>query len=110
MVEMFSALGYTEGIICVRNILVYEYEQIEFALVEVPNHSYFYEAEIMTSEKESSEATEYINKTCKELNLKIFSADDFYTYVEILNKNVNKKIDFSKYREGDFEKRFKLTQ
>jgi adenylate cyclase class IV len=110
MVEMFGALGFTEGIICIRNILVYNFKNIEFALVEVPNHSYFYEAEIMTTEKDSNEATEYINKICKELNLKIFSADDFYKYVEILNKNVNEKFNFLKYKEGYFEKRFKLSK
>lgn len=110
MVKIFAALGYTKGIICIRNILVYKYKQVEFSLVEVPNHSYFYEAEMMVNKKGSSEAAKYIDKICKDLNLKIFSADDFYKYVDALNKNVNEKFDFPEYKEGYFEKRFKLSK
>ena len=41
--------------LCVRKSKVYEYEGIEFALVEVPGHSYYYEAEKMAHENEDAE-------------------------------------------------------
>jgi len=54
LVEIFGELGFSKGILCVRKSKVYEYKGIEFALVEVPNHSYYYEAEKMAYENESA--------------------------------------------------------
>src|SRR3990167_4265651 len=54
LVEIFGTLGFCKGMLCVRKSKVYEYEGIEFALVEVPGHSYYYEAEKMAHEKEDA--------------------------------------------------------
>ncbi len=37
LVQAYAALGYRKGVLCERNSLVYDYQGIEFALVEVPN-------------------------------------------------------------------------
>ncbi len=49
LVKAFSNLGYKKGVLAIRNSQVYEYEGIEFALAEVPNHSYYFEAELLIS-------------------------------------------------------------
>jgi predicted adenylyl cyclase CyaB len=83
LVKVFGELGYEKGVLCVRNSMVYDYKGIEFALVEVPNHSLFFEAEIVSTPEGAEEAEKNIKQICDELNLKIFSKDDFFEYVTI---------------------------
>jgi hypothetical protein len=91
----------------VRNSVAYDYKGIEFALVEVPNHSYYFEAEILTVPEKSVDAELEIKKVCEELNLKVFSREDFFKYVETLNKEANKFFEYKNFQEGYFdEKRY----
>jgi adenylate cyclase class IV len=107
LVEIFSVLGYTKGMLCQRKIEVYEYKEVEFALVEIPGHSFFYEAEKMISENQDMETTaQEIRSVCSELELPIFTGDEFFAYVETLNREANEVFDFSKEGSGYFKKRF----
>lgn len=107
LVEMFAALGYERGVLCDRRTEAYDYKGVEFALVEVPGHSYFYEAEKMAHEGQDLEAvTAEIRTVCGELDLPIFTSDEFFAYVETLNKEANEVFDFAKEGPGYFAKRF----
>lgn len=109
LVEVFGELGFCKGILCVRKSKVYEYKGIEFALVEVPNHSYYYEAEKMVDEKEDSEKViNEIKSVCENLGLKIFDKKEFFEYIDKLNKEANEIFDYSKYISGYFKNRFGL--
>jgi len=106
-VELFGALGLVKGVLCIRKILVYKYRGIEFALVEVPGHSYYYEAEKMAkSNVNHLKITEQIKAICKELNLVIFEDKDFFKYIKRLNLEANEKFDFAKVSNDYFKKRF----
>ncbi len=50
LVQVYRLLGLSKGVLCIRNIDVYQYHGVEIAIVEVPGHSYFFEAEIELSE------------------------------------------------------------
>lgn len=107
LVEIYATLGYTKGVLCIRKTEVYEYQDVEFALVEVPGHSYFYEAEKMAHAGEDKTAlAESIKSVCADLGLEIYSSDDYFVYVERLNKEANEVSDFSKEGTGYFNKRF----
>ena len=107
LVEIFAALGYEKGVLCDRKTEAYDYKGVEFALVEVPGHSYFYEAEKMAHEGQDMQmVTEAITGVCKELALPIFTGDEFFAYVEKLNQEANEVFDFSKEGPGYFKKRF----
>lgn len=67
LVKVFGELGFEKGVFCVRNITAYDYKGVEFALVEVPHHSLYFEAEILSTRENSPEATEKIKKVCEEL-------------------------------------------
>lgn len=109
LVEIFGILGLKKGVLCIRNSKVYDYKDTEFALVEVPNHSYFYEAEKMIDKSESEEdATRKILDVCNELKLKTFSKKDFFQYLDVLNKEVNELFDFDYYKKNYFKERFSL--
>jgi len=107
MVMMLSALGHKKGVLAVRKGQVFEFKGIEFSLVEVPNHSYYFEAEVMVEDLEEQEkATKRINKICGELGLKTLSQQEFYDYINILNAESNELFDFANYEEDYFKKRF----
>ena len=109
LVETYAVLGYTKGVLCVRNSEVFEYKGIEFAVVEVPGHSYYFEAEKMAHTKDDSEAIHIeIESVCAELGLQLFNQDEFFAYVETLNKEANEVFDFAEYTEGYFANHFGL--
>lgn len=105
LVKVFGELGYEKGVLCVRNSMVYDYKGIEFALVEVPNHSFFFEAEIVSTPEGAEEAEKNIKQICDELNLKVFSKDGFFEYVNTLNKEANIDFDYKNFEKGYFEEK-----
>jgi len=109
LTEIFAALGYTKGMLCLRNSHVYEYRGIEFALVEVPGHSYYYEAEKMAHAGENADAlTNEIATACKELGLEMFGKAEFFAYVEKLNREANEVFDATKAAPDYFKQRLGL--
>lgn len=105
LVKVFGELGYEKGVLCIRNSMVYDYRGIEFALVEVPNHSFFFEAEIVSTPEGAEEAEKSIKQVCDELNLKVFLKDDFFEYVNTLNREANINFDYKSFEKGYFEEK-----
>jgi adenylate cyclase class IV len=110
LVKIFNAMGYSKGMLCVRNSLVYNYKGVEFALVEIPGHSYTYEAErVVATEAEKAAAMADVQAVCAELGLSRYSDDEFFAFVKKLNAEANEVFDFEKdYTEGYFRARFGL--
>lgn len=107
MVMMLAAMGHKKGVMAERKGAIYVYKGIEFSLVEVPGHSYYFEAEVMVKDKAAQQAaTGKINKVCAELGLKTLSQQDFFAYINRLNTESNEIFDFKTYEEGYFNKRF----
>jgi len=108
LVQIFGHLGHKKGIMCVRRSKVFDYKGIEFALVEVRGHSYYFEAEIMAHSDGKEEAMKKISDVCRELGLAIFSQEEFYQYIEKLNNESNEIFDFDNYKNDYFQERFQL--
>lgn len=90
--DFLKFLGHREGLKAVRNADIYQYEGIEWAIVEVPNHSNYFEAEkLVGSKKEGKEAKEEIVKVAEGLGLKVFSPKETVEYIRVLDDEVNKK-------------------
>lgn len=109
LVEIFGELGFCKGILCLRKSKVYEYRGIEFALVEVPGHSYYYEAEKMANDEENvDEIITEIKNVCSKLGLDVFDKKQFFEYVDRLNKESNEIFDYRTYTPNYFKNRFDL--
>lgn len=109
LVQIFAIIGLSKGVLCVRKSRVYEYKGIEFSIVEVPGHSYYFEAEKLIGNKEKSKtARRYIEDICQELDLRLFDKKSFFQYIRKLNKEANENFNFKNYTEGYFKKRFKI--
>lgn len=110
LVQIYAALGYEKGMLCERTTEVFKYSDIEFALVEVPGHSFHFEAEIMSDEKNVESAKKHIETVCKELGLKIFTDEEYMNYIEKLNNEANEVFEFKNYTENYFENRYHFSQ
>lgn len=109
LVEIFAALGVTKGILYERKSTVYDYGDIEFALIEVPGHSYFFEAEMIAhSDADAKAAETKIHETCRELGITPFTRDEFFTYIDKLNQESNEEFDATTIPHDYFKKRFSL--
>ncbi len=109
LVEILKELGLTKGVLGKRIITAYDYKGIEFALHEIPGHSYFFEAEKMATKAEDSvKVTEEINTICAELGLSPFTQEEFFLYIEKLNKEANTIFDASEYPDSDFKDIFNI--
>lgn len=109
LVEIFAVLGFKKGYLCIRRGKIYDYKGVEFSLVEVPGHSYYFEAEkLISNNKYKEKAKKEIKEICGELGLKLFDDKSFYAYIETLNREANEIFDFNNYKENYFKKRFNL--
>lgn len=110
LVQIYAALGYKKGMLCERTTEVYDYNDIEFAIVKAPNNSFHFEAEIMTDENGIKTAKKHIQEVCKELGLEIFTNESYIAYIEKLNKEANEIFDFENYTENYFENRYHFNK
>lgn len=109
LTEIFAALGYNKGVLAVRKSHVYEYKDTEFALVEVPGHSYYFEAEKMAhAGEDTEELIQEINTICAELDLTVFTKEDFFAYIQKLNQEANGIFNASEATPNFFKENYGL--
>lgn len=95
LVEIFGHLGFMKGVRFVRNSIAYLYKGVEIALVEVPGHSYYFEAEKMADSGEDRQMLEEeIRQVIEELGLTTLSKEGFFEYIEKLNNESNAIFQF----------------
>lgn len=110
LVQIFAALGLNKGKVVLTKTNVFMYKGVEFAVVNVWDKRYIFEAEIMVKDKSSVEkARKKLESIITELGLKIYTDEEFYAYIHDLNKNnIAKTFDYSEYSDGYFKKKFHL--
>lgn len=108
LVNMLTHLGLEKGMAFVRISKVYIYKEIEFSIVEVPGHSYYYEAEqLVSTKKDANKASSIIENACKDLDLTVFNNQEFLDYVTLLNEESNQEFNAQDVKGVDyFKKRF----
>lgn len=109
LVQVMSLLGYTKGVLCVRNSEVYQLGDVEIAIVEVPNHSYYFEAEIETdTSHDVSALSKEILEAMASFGLQAFSDNEFYNYIKRLNAEANTVFNANVESEEYFKDRFDI--
>lgn len=96
LLRAYALLGYTKGVLVVRKNRVYRYRDTEFVLVTIPNHSSFFEIErIVEHEAEHDAARAVLEEVVQSLSLETFSDEEWFAYIETLNKEANGIYDAS---------------
>jgi len=107
MIEFLKLLGWTHGVLMATKTFVYNYKDIEFALVETPDWGYYFEAEILADETTAKEADKKVESECKKIGLKLIEDEKFYEMIDELNNLPGRKFDFAKHDFKDIKNRFK---
>lgn len=90
--DLAKYLGRNEGLIAKRNASIYSYKGIEWAVVDVPGHSSYFEAEKLVKNKDAAgKAEKEIRRVAEELGLNIFADKELMGYIRKLDKEANKK-------------------
>ncbi len=109
LVQIYRFLGYSRGVLCMRNIDVYKYKNVEITLVEVPEHSYFFEAEIEQDGTDNLDSIkEQLEETLRFFELQVFSDTEYFAYIEKLNKEANTIFDAEVEPEEHFKVKFNI--
>lgn len=88
--EFLKLLGHDKGVKAIRNAQVYKYLGIEWAIVEVPNHSWYFEAEKLVRNKEDGkQAEKEIQKICQNLGLVTMAENETIDYIKTLDREAN---------------------
>lgn len=106
MIDFLFILGFYYGVFNATKTYFYKYKNIEFALVEVPNFCYYFEAEMMANKNDTEKINEKIFNECKKLNLKIFSNIALYKLLDKLNNRPGYRFNFKKQKFSEIKKRF----
>lgn len=89
--DFLKHLGYRTGFKAWRNAQIYEYKGIEWAIVEVPNHSWYFEAEKLVNNKKDGKVAEAeISKVCNQLELIIYTPKQTIDFITKLDREANK--------------------
>ena len=97
LLKIFGEMGFEKAVKGVRHTFAYDYKSVEMALVEVPDHSYYFEAEIVAPAKsDHGKVHKQIEKVINELGLELFSEDGFHKYIDLLNSESNEIYEYKK--------------
>ncbi len=106
MVDFLKILGHYHGVLQATTTRFYNYQGVEFSLVDVPQWGYYFEAEIVVEEKDTREAEEKIRKICNTLRLNVLDHDGFCDLLKSLNRRPGFRFNFKKESFLDVKKRF----
>ena len=107
MVEFLRILGFRHGVLQATKTLVFLYNGIEFALVEVPDWGYYFEAEILTDAESVDEANAKIIKQCTDLGLEVLDDDAYWQLLESLNRRQGFTFDLNHEEFKQIKERFR---
>jgi hypothetical protein len=91
--RLLSLLGYNKGIIAIRDNYIFNYKNIEFALVKCPNGYCFYEAELINNKKIKN-PERHIEEVLKSLDLVVWSEKEVYDFMMYCKKNIDKHFEY----------------
>ncbi len=100
LLKIFGEMGFVKAIKGNRHTFAYDYKGVEVALVEVPGHSYYFEAEIVAPyDSDHDLVKKNIETVLEELGLKVFSEEGFHDYIDRLNAESNEVYQYDKQGE-----------
>jgi predicted adenylyl cyclase CyaB len=93
--DFMKLLGYKKGIKAIRNANIYKYSGVEWAIIEIPGHGYYFEAErIAKNKKEHDRIENEIREIAESLGLKVLTSKETMDYIAKLDKEANELFEW----------------
>jgi len=106
-IEFLKLLGWYVVVVYAVKTYVYDYNNIEFALVDIKDYGYNFEAEIMCVEGEIENSKESLKKELDILGLKPFDSEGLDNQCNAINNNKNLQFNLNDTEFRLIKKRFK---
>ena len=107
-IEFLRALGWTKTVAYATDAFIYKYKGVEFAIVEIKDYGYVYEAEIMAkNKKEVSTARKKIKTLCSKIGLREYRAGEFEKQCNQINNTKKLQFDFARTSFQILKNKFK---
>jgi len=104
MAELLHYLGWSFGSLFATKTFVFEYKEIEFALVQNKYASYFEAERVIDSKDKSDETMKEIESICREIGLSFFSEEEYFGLMDSINRAPGSLFDFRKQKFADIKK------
>lgn len=107
-VSILAALGYTKGMVCVRDMLHARYGGAEFSLVDTGEDTLcYYEAEIVVDDPvQAEEAKQKLETLVKKLKLPVWNQNEMFAFIRKLNDTVNYMYDHDTHGKEHFREKW----
>lgn len=106
MVEFLGYMNWNVACIMATKTFVFEYKDIEFALVKNEHYNYFEAEKVVSKKEDTNRAMEEIKAVCLELGLSIFKEEEFMEIINRINNTEGTTFDFSKTSFKDIKKKY----
>ncbi len=106
-IEFLGALGWMKTVAYATNAFIYQWRKIEFAVVEIKNYGYVYEAEILVkNKKDIILASKKIKNVCSQLGLREYQSGEFEKQCNQINNTKKLQFNFNKTSFNTFKTKF----
>ena len=93
--QTLKALGYAKGLWMHRKKDVYQYQNVEWSLVEAPKKIFYFEAEQEVADAvDIKKAEKHLRAGAAILDLSVYTPDEYREFVAMLGREVNKVIEW----------------
>ena len=104
---LLQRLGWTNGVVLATRTYVFQYQGIEFALVQNKHLNYFEAEKMVANKKDIAKERAAILAICQSLQLQPFSDEAFMDALNIINNRPENQFDFTKQSFEEIKKRYK---
>lgn len=106
-VKMLSALGYTKGMVSMREHVCARFGGADFTLTDPGEDFFYYKAQITAhNPTEVAEAQQKLASLAKKLKLPIWGQNEMFSYMKRLNERVNYLYDYEVQGAEHFTEKF----
>ncbi|MEI6040303.1 MAG: hypothetical protein WCP93_03055 [Candidatus Berkelbacteria bacterium] len=104
--EFVRILGYHNFLVTETIKNDYEYDGVEFSLVEVPGWGYYFEAEILVDQEGIDAANKKIESTVDRVGLEIINEAGYHELLDSINNRPGGRLDLDEIDLEELKKRF----
>jgi len=105
-IDLLALLDWYLCVAYATKAYTFDYEGVEFGLIEIFGYGHNFEAEILTTEEKIPQAKEKIEQLLKSLRLKVFTQDEFDKQCSDINNQKGLQFDLSKQKYEEIEDKF----
>ena len=105
-VLLLQRLGWTKGVALATKTYTFQYQGIEFALVQTKHLTYFEAEKMVTTKKDIEKERDHILTICRSLGLEPFSDESFMDTINLLNNHPDNQFNFTKQSFEEIKKKY----